>query len=1123
MFRLRHSSLLLGSLISALFALITATPIWANEGNEPALIPGTIFNFMDYFKESLEDIQAHGGESVISFPQQEYGRGPGPIAVLPEIIGSVLSGPQFSPFFIFDVPTLPFELRLNISTPEIPAINRTVVGITEQGGFTKPHIPPLRWSADGRLGVESQVGGSLADPSSVKLYLLTPENLDVPFVESAPGPQTLVLDKVELPFEKLAQGRSGSIQHTNICDPFVKDPGTPNNPYSCGVGGEDDCYDVTLISAYVRLSNEVNGDQTPAKLDKWDRLMGTPLHIRVSQPKTPTARIEEVSYGETIFAPKRHGVLFETITPADGRFVLARRGFMPLVWRNTQSNKTHVGSYDIVYSVSPEDADPCDVSHWGDMYPITHAPYDERVNSRYAFAKLPFRDPSGKLIPDGVDIKGTYPWMDKEAKMFSMQVSPAKLFPTYSYDKKPKSRYPVRCVLDEACDYDNLNDTDNSKDNLFALVGAWTHGKIVLLDGLLNDIDFRLGGRDKDHSFLSLYQAGTGHKPGDSGEVRVGSTRGASLPYPVRNAAGELLGHYQPENFSMFDSIENRLNYLENLKPSTFNDVVWNMSSGHSTAELAFDDYLNPDGFIVSNMVAHLQHQNYDWYKMYYFDGWHQLSKTFNGQVRIQNSATALPERWHIPEYGRVYNGRMEPVANGGIRGKGLWLNGRNTRIEYAVPEQPQDILRTDWFYGFFIDPRYENQDDERVLIQFPDRSNITLKGLNEIVLYNSTNKIIASVALPEDLAQMTWTHIGLVVHALSSEEHQIELLVNGFPLQNLQGSLLNSAIEPNNFRPSIGKLVVGNDTSWGRKKPFRGWIDEFKVFAYRPNFESLCNFAHGTLIGLPNEYEGPWKNKADLYAPMSHESLTIELAGYGEQTYPRYACFHDYSNDDKAHLKNIPSEVASLRESLNFPEGPLFHDAPRPDSAHNSFCLSCHHVNGKDGLSIRALTLNPHIAAKDDRRRQPTQPPSKVFGNIPAGWLPNSPDTSVNADVAGVKVDEWILPSSEGVAAQIKNLALAESSGEPWRALVDNERLQKTSLPLNITQIRANVNGLVRYVIFEMNGEVIADDQTPFTLDLESLTEQENNIEVTAYLENGAASEKYRLTLYLLNSEVVQ
>lgn len=63
-----------------------------------------------------------------------------------------------------------------------------------------------------------------------------------------------------------------------------------------------------------------------------------------------------------------------------------------------------------------------------------------------------------------------------------------------------------------------------------------------------------------------------------------------------------------------------------------------------------------------------------------------------------------------------------------------------------------------------------------------------------------------------------------------------------------------------------------------------------------------------------------------------------------------------------------------------------------------------CHTDAGKHGLSLDALTGDPNTVAEHDRR-QPTQPPRRVFGNPqqldPAGSRPGQPRAG-HASAAG-------------------------------------------------------------------------------------------------------------------------
>lgn len=1060
-------------------------------------ILGTLSNYLDYLFETWVEIKNKDGEFSFQMPQLQEGIFPGPIGTFPELnINSELQRLNIEALSLLTLPLIKQDTSNNFETPEIPTINRTVVNITEQGGFTRPYLPPLRWNADGRLGLDSNAS---------YITLLRPESLNKPFSLSAPGPHIIDRDEYRLPIEMLLPGMPGSLAFGSLCESTKKEDGERRNPYACGENNADDCYDLTMVAQYRHHGKDF------LRLNKEDRVVGIPLSIRVSNPKTPQARIEEVKPGGPQYSKSRSGYLFEVITPNDGRLMVARRAFDPLMWQHTATNKTIIGSYDIVYAVSPPEAEPCDVTHWGELYPITHAPYDNRVNERYLFAKLPFREPSGEIIPDGVDIKGTYPWMDKEAKMLVMQTYAGHLFPLYPFTKNNLSRYPTRCVAHDECNPDSIADSDNSKDSLFAVVGGWTQGKIVLFDGQLNNIDFRLGFSDRDQSYLSLYQPGTGSTLDENHEVRVGAVRGSSggKITPLFDEQGTQIDTLRLGNLSFQDSIENRLNYLENIKPLMFQDVVWHMSSGSGTVELAFDDYLNPDGFIVSNMVAHLDHTTSNWSRMKYYDGWDQKSMSFSGQVRVQNSATALPEHWIIPRYGRVHNGRLEPVANGGIRGKGLWLGGDNdSRIEYTIPEQPQSVISRDWYYGLFIDPRFTDDDQERVLVSWPDGSSLSLLGLHSILLKNEEGIMVARIELSTELTEKSWQHIGLQVYPFDDKgiSNKLTLYVDGFPDWHSENPYSNSTVlienlHEHNFRPTVGTLRVGKGSTGLN---FRGWIDEFKVFANTPNFEVACNYAHGTMIALTEAANETWMQESSQHLSTLHETISTALELYGQPTYSNYLCFKDYTDDNRAQLASIPDGTIALRDAFNFPEGPLYHDAPRPDSSNNKFCLSCHFHGAEGGLSIDALTLSS-VDAKYDHRRQPMQSPPRVSGVIPANWLVETSPTQSITSEAGQLIDEWILPSSEGKQAEIRNLVFANATGDPIAIIKEGENEVNILDPENseIALVKANVNGLVRRVEFNINGSNKQSLQVPFTFGISGLSNGLNTIEVAAYLDD--------------------
>jgi hypothetical protein len=230
-----------------------------------------------------------------------------------------------------------------------------------------------------------------------------------------------------------------------------------------------------------------------------------------------------------------------------------------------------------------------------------------------------------------------------------------------------------------------------------------------------------------------------------------------------------------------------------------------------------------------------------------------------------------------------------------------------------------------------------------------------------------------------------------------------IETLHNGFPLDRFTPP---SPI----FQMGSGLFKLGDQGEGGGG--FRGWIDELKVLVHNVSAEVACNHAQGTLIQVDDNPQ--WEETARLYPEWAHVELTqaLERSRPESDTTPSsslFACFHNYQSDYAAHLKNRPEGTLGLRDALIFPEGPIRADLPRPDSSQNAFCLSCHHAAGKGGMGLEALELKPHLTAEIDPRRQPNQPPRRVFGNIPAHWIEGSPDTALQAPSSGIIIDRWI------------------------------------------------------------------------------------------------------------------
>ena len=871
--------------------------------------------------------------------------------------------------------------------PEPPAILRDIALIDDDVNFTQPFVPGHRTTMDGRVALRVQGGPPGADrlAKNLSFYLFVPERLEAPILPGPPGPQILgSTTPWDVPFSPAFEPTVTRMGHHAICDPTTEfsTEGERPNPYACGPDDTHDCYDITVINT--------------TSDDRIAQLWGTPVTVEVAQPKTPAAAIVNVTMGTPVAGTH---ILFasefmEPVVTIDGRLLTGRLGRFPRYWVNPETGEELMRPYDIVYSQLPEDARPCDVTEWIDFHPMSHAPYDPRMVGVYGVAAYPFRDTEGVIIPDGEDMGGTYPWLDREG---------ANVFMTGVHGRiveQPTDAFPRTCVVEGCENYTENNDWDRG----FMVGGLWTHGKMVHLDFLINNIDWAVGVTPDAHWWVDLYRKADG----EAVPVRFGSGR---FVMQARREGGPYPGGYT-QNANILDSLQNLANWQPNAVPVTPRDVVWVMSSGVATDEIAFDDLLDPNAFIVSNMQASITQLYDEVYGSLSIPHHHNGEKrklnesislltTYDlvpdqrADIHLQNGATSL--RWAVPAYGLVKagTGRVEPVALGGVKGRGFWLSGTN-EIRYAVPAQPRAVRETPWTVGLYLDPRYAAE-EVHTLMTWPDGSGVRLKGRSAVQLVRG-DEPVHEVALPETEG---WIHLGLHIAAASST---VTVLLDGLPLDRWTAS---API----FEMTEGDFVVGRagEVAWG----FRGWIDNLLVLAHDVDPEVACNHAGGTLIRVT---AGPWMAVAERAPEWAHDTIS---AAAGDAKGARYACFTDHKADYAAHLANVPAEAVSVREAIIFPEGPIKAGAPRPDSSENAFCLTCHTADGRDAMGLDALSFEAGVMAEDDERRQPSQPPRRVFGNIPAGWIPpaagpGSPLAATKAPREGALIDRWVLPTAE-------------------------------------------------------------------------------------------------------------
>jgi len=441
--------------------------------------------------------------------------------------------------------------------PESPAYVRDT-HLIENGEFTRPHQPAMHTTRDGRvaLGLDGVPG--------VLFRLYTPEKLNEPFTTSAVGIDN-VMSSVDVLERSRAwqiprlRGREG-LRHIALCEaPASETVSGRSNPRVCN--GSDDCYDFTVIAAARPEGRGIT-------------LVGTETTVRVENPKTVNARIAEVTTGEQKVGATfpEFKDFFEALTPADGRIIIGRIANSPINWTDERGRRrsTNVNNVYLVND-NPDAFESCDVRQFDKVYPLTNAPYDNTINTRYGFAMHPFRDSSGTVFADDKGI-GSYPWVDREANNIAITTLPGVLF-----DRRTGvPRFPARCptaVVENlgGCLPDRESDINSARLQGRAIMGLWTQGKLVTFDNVINNMDFGLGTEEKRHRDLRLYSASDDH----DGWVRVGGGRnGSEQGGPLPRGT---------ENVNFFDSLEHRLNMYDHMQPVTTSDVAWVVSGDRRT------------------------------------------------------------------------------------------------------------------------------------------------------------------------------------------------------------------------------------------------------------------------------------------------------------------------------------------------------------------------------------------------------------------------------------------------------------------------------------------------------------------------------------------------------------
>jgi hypothetical protein len=869
-----------------------------------------------------------------------------------------------------DLPALSSPATVVPPPPLTPRSVRLVEGNRNLRAF----IPAHRTTPDGRVAL---VGTSLA---AMRLEELRAGAA----VTQGSDLSSRILGNVRRPIGDVVPD---SLPGAERLASFLCQP-SPRQPTACGPQNDSDCYDLVLIQELKTAPLDQNGVV----------LVSIPLQVRVSNPKTPQAEIAEVTRSDRSRWRQSQTLPFslmaELLATADGRVLVGRI----LSYQGTgagdgdpgadmsyriSGGRTHRATFSLFYAYADT---PCDVRAWADrangiftsLRPLPAAPFDERLvmdsGARYGFAAAPMRDSSGGAYGETDVLQGSYPWVDREgSNLFFSTVNPSVLDRSASV-----ARYPV-AREGGALSY------VGSPPRGFAVVGSWTQGKTVMLDGMFNNDDS--GFRPDDTHRLQLYRSAMQNL-----SVRVNGGGKDGTPAGIPNA--------RPNNHHI-ESFENRHAMHLSSVPVTPRDVVWTLSRGLATTEVAFDDFMDPYVLLFAEMNA-----SWEVEKDGSVPGYNPRNGTLNdgfrlggerfvhdpGRIRLQNAAAS--RMYPVIRDGAVDGpARIEPVALGGVHGRGLWLEP-TSRMRFALPAGTGSAAQGQAFLvGFFVDAR-DSLVGRRHLFTLQPSAGETVSVM---AVDGATIEI-------EKSGQTSSVDVSCQVRSWARRWHHLAVLFEGRKATVfLDGNPVGVAMSASATALTEGSLLVGGGSPGSDAPGIRGWYDDVRLvvdgakqMTQAGSVELICNYARGTTLEVGASAPPAWQERADRADFARARAVEV---GAVRAPAPRLVCGTNYTTEHGIGRRALPAGTSMLRDEILL-EGTerLRHDRPRPDSRARSFCSTCHVPSSKDpgrahGLLLQALAPSGLTAAMDPRT-QPMQPPSpgadvaSAFGFLPAAWI---------------------------------------------------------------------------------------------------------------------------------------
>ncbi len=706
-----------------------------------------------------------------------------------------------------------------------------------------------------------------------------------------------------------------------------------------------------------------------------------------------------------------HGLL-EPATTADGRLLMLH-------------------DKGILYAYNDgQQYGPCDVRGWSRFEPLSMAHQDPRLRERYGLARYPIHDTQGVAYAPGEEIGGGYPWIDRRGNNLMFPAA------TSIHDGFLPTWRSTGALATQA----ELNQTNGSG---VVVVGSWTRGRMINLDNGLNRTDFSFG---------------------------ANAVRAEIFDLPLYDTETKAV---RPGGISLLSSLESSFAHYDAFAPPLPFDVVWHASSSEQyNALVVFDEYLDPDALVVAHGNAPLRRDvsvNVNRYRgsppdlqvgIYPDDGFEPTTDdgwlwAFARSPRLQNAATA-PGPARLQLRGGAW---IPPVAEGGVLGKGVFLDGLNDHI--TVDGLPIDVRGL--YVGLWIDsrdPDWATGDGQpRAVLTFRDGSVVGLTKTQAVIMD------VAGVEHAIDLSAVglraeRWFHFAAHVQVNPiGRTASLQLLVNGNPVgtattidglrtvpeasvdapgcayrddglycspdgsaavvcawgnqvyaldcwetfsvcdPSLASSGTNPCTTPGPEGPwsDASGFVVGIDRE-GPWPPLRGWVDEVRAYRVRPGLlQGRALREHQCNLALGSLRNDGQGDVCDIVDLAHDEALEAEV-GTGLDLAPQ-AYLHRTCGST-VHADADPACVRT--QALGTADKYLVAHEPRPDQSDVGFCIRCHQDPQDPVPGLRPAALVPGAAsvlAFEDPRRQPMAWPR---------WMPGT-EPRLHGDAVPPTADGWV------------------------------------------------------------------------------------------------------------------